>query len=189
MDSGKQDVDPTTPIADRSALPDGPRGAGSGDAAASPEAKPEPPAAPEAVAEQARASEAPTAAGTANAREADGAGDTDTIVEGPEDVRLREATTIEPDWQRATSARRIAIELKRVETEVRTILDAHHTRRKRKLMGTRRWRELEEDMIRWHYTNKMDQAALKRLSELIPRRHFLFQRLEFLAGTRVGWNT
>jgi len=129
------------------------------------------------------------ASARADVTEVEGAGDTDTIVESPEDLRLREATTIEPDWQRETSARRIAIELKRVESEVRKILDSHDTRRKRKLMGTRRWRELEEDMIRWHFSNRMDQSALKRLTELVPKRHFLFQRLHFLAGTRAGWNT
>jgi len=125
----------------------------------------------------------------ADAADDEGAGDTDSIVESPEDVKLREAATVEPNWQRETSAHRIAVELKRIETEVRAILDVQDSRRKRKLTGSRRWRELEEDMIRWHFTSRIDQSALKRLGELVPKRNFLFQRLHFLAGTRVGWNT
>ena len=88
-----------------------------------------------------------------------------------------------------TSVRRVVVELRRIELEVRTLLEDRDTKRKRKLGGTRRWRELEEDLISWSFTNRFDEATLDRLRELIVRRHYLFRHLRYLAGTRPIWNT
>lgn len=94
-----------------------------------------------------------------------------------------------PNWDRELSAHRIMIELRHVEDEVRRLLDARDTKRKRKLAGTRRWLELEEDILFWRHAGRIDEDTLSRLHELVTRRHYLFHRLKFLSGTRPGWNS
>lgn len=89
----------------------------------------------------------------------------------------------------ATSAHRIAVELKSIESEVRQLLVDHDPRRKRKLGGTRRWQELEEDVINWRFSSRFQDEVLTRLGELIVRRNHLFRRLHFLAGIRPTWNS
>ena len=57
-------------------------------------------------------------------------------------------------------------------------------KRKRKLSGTRRWLDLEEDVIAWRYAGRFDEDTLRRLQELIYRRHYLFRRLRYLTAAR-----
>jgi len=92
-------------------------------------------------------------------------------------------------WDQELSAQRIAGELRRIESEVRGILDVVDNKRKRKLAGTRRWTELEDDIIQWKFGGRMEEQALRNLHLLVMRRHFLFNRLRFLAGTRPTWNS
>jgi len=121
--------------------------------------------------------------------EAEGAGDTDSIQEGPEDLLTRDPSVTQPDWGNVTSAHRIAVELKRVEGRVRELLEGRDGRRKRRLTGTRRWLDLQEDIISWRGGNRIDDESLNTLEQLVARRQYLFRRLHFLAGTRSGWNT
>ena len=121
--------------------------------------------------------------------EKDDAGDADSITDEPEDVEEASAVTTIPNWDRETSVHRIAIELKRVEKEIRDLLEGRDGKRKRKLTGTRRWLDLEEDIISWQYSGRVDQETLAQIRRLITRRHYLFRRLHFVAGTRHGWNT
>jgi len=93
------------------------------------------------------------------------------------------------DWECEPSAHKVVVELKRVENEVRTLLENGDTRRKRKFGGTQRWHELEEDIIAWRYGGRFNEDALRRLQELVARRHFLFRRLSFRAGTRPVMNS
>lgn len=93
------------------------------------------------------------------------------------------------NWDRETSARKLIVELNRIEAEVREILETCDTRRKRKLGGTRRWHELEEDLIAWRYGHKIDDTLRRRLHELVAQRHHLFNRLRFIASTRPTWNS
>jgi hypothetical protein len=125
---------------------------------------------------------------TADTPEKDDAGDTDAIADEPEGS-AESVTTVPADLDDEVSPRRVAVELKRVEVEVRELLEGLDGRRKRKLTGTRRWRELEEDILSWHYSGRFDEETLGRLRRLIARRHYLFRRLQFLAGTRPVWNT
>jgi hypothetical protein len=94
-----------------------------------------------------------------------------------------------PDWDYETTSHRIVIELKRIESEVREILEGRDSKRKRKLGGSRRWLEFEEDIIAWRYTGRFDEPTLRHLQELVVKRHYLFRRLRFIAGTRQTWNT
>lgn len=112
-------------------------------------------------------------------------GDTDAISEG----ELEEVGEVSPALEPAALARKIAVELKHIETEVRSLVEAQDPRRKRKLSGTRRWLELEEDIINWRYSSRYDEPTLVRLQSLVARRHSLFRRLKYLAGTRPTWNT
>ncbi len=93
------------------------------------------------------------------------------------------------DWGSELSAHRIVVELKRIEAQVLEMLEGRDSKRKRKLSGTRRWNNLEEDLIAWHHTARFDKQTLARLRELITKRHYLFGRLRFLAGTRPTWNS
>ncbi len=93
------------------------------------------------------------------------------------------------DWATEVSPARIGSELRRIEAEVRQILDAHDLKRKRKMAGTRRWHELEEDIIAWRFSPRIDDALLVRLRDLVARRHHVFQRLRFIASTRPTWNS
>ncbi|UCE58376.1 MAG: hypothetical protein JSU63_13150 [Phycisphaerales bacterium] len=121
--------------------------------------------------------------------ESDDAGDADRIPDEVEPVHqaaeARKPTSLDEEM----SAHRIAVELKRVEAEVRDLLEGRDSKRKRKLSGTRRWRELQEDIIAWRYTGRLDEPSLVRLLELIARRDYLFRRLSYIAGTRPEWNT
>jgi len=95
----------------------------------------------------------------------------------------------ETDWSNEMSAKKIGGELRRIEEEIKRILEGRDPRRKRKFSGTRRWLELEEDILSWRYTDRFDEPALARLRCLVARRHHLFRRIRFLAGTRPTWNT
>ena len=104
------------------------------------------------------------------------------------------ATTAVPpeqtgDWEHELSAHRVAVELRRVESDIRGLLDERDPKRKRKLSGTSRWHELEDDILSWRFSGRFDESTLQRLQELIGRRHYLFNRLRFLASTRPTWNT
>ncbi len=92
-------------------------------------------------------------------------------------------------WDPVLSAHAIAVELKHIEGEVRRILDPVDDKRKRKLNGTRRWQELEDDIQSWRFGNRLPEPDLLRLRQLIDRRHSLFKRLSFLSGTRPTWNS
>ena len=122
------------------------------------------------------------------AHEKEDAGDTDSIPEDPETAADLEAATSR-EWDKEVSAHRVVIELKRVETEIRRLLESRDSKRKRKLTGTKRWLELEEDIVSWRFTSRFDEETLARVRQLIARRHHLFKRLCFLAGTRSAWNT
>ena len=93
------------------------------------------------------------------------------------------------DWCRERSTGALAVELKRIETEVRKLLNDRDAKRKRKLAGSRRWLELEEDLLSWQYSGRMDEESIKRLQRLVIRRNYLFNRLRFLASTRPTWNS
>lgn len=93
------------------------------------------------------------------------------------------------DWDELTSARPLVVELKGIEAEIRRLLGDRDPKRKRKLAGTRRWLELEDDVLTLRHTGRIDEATLDEVLRLIRRRHHLFRRLKFLAGTRPTWNT
>lgn len=93
------------------------------------------------------------------------------------------------DWEHELSAHRVAVELRRVESDLRAILEERDPKRKRKLSGTARWHELEDDILSWRFSGRFEETSLQRLQELIRRRHYLFNRLRFLASTRPTWNT
>lgn len=93
------------------------------------------------------------------------------------------------DWESELSARQVVVALKRIETEVRGLLEGVDGKRKRKLSGSRRWRELEEDLISWQHTSRIDNLVHKRLVALVARRDYLFRRLVFLSRTRQVWNS
>jgi len=99
------------------------------------------------------------------------------------------ATKPEPNWDRERNPLRIAFELKRIEAEVRSLLENRDPKRKRRLAGTRRWNELEEDIIAHRHTGRIDEPSLLRLSQLITRRHYLFRRLRFVSSTRPTLNS
>jgi len=115
--------------------------------------------------------------------------DTDAIAEEDRPAPLGQGKTENHNWSDEISAQKIALELKHIETEVRQRLEGRDTRRKRKLAGSRRWHELEEDIIAWRHSGKIDEPTLNRLHELVGKRHYLFRRLSFLAGTRPTWNS
>jgi len=93
------------------------------------------------------------------------------------------------DWENELSAHSVAVELRRIESELRTLLEERDPKRKRKLSGTARWHELEDDILSWRFSGRFDESTLQRLQELIGRRHYLFNRLRFLASTRPTWNS
>ena len=124
--------------------------------------------------------------------ESDDEGDADKISDEPEPAGDGTQPAPAPpvsDCERERSAHRIAVELKHAESEVRQLLEGRDSKRKRKLSGSRRWRELEEDVIQWRYSSRCDEDSLARLRELVARRNYLFQRLNFIAGTRSGGNS
>ncbi len=130
----------------------------------------------------------PTAEGPPAVGHKEDAGDTDSLADESEVEALSEERR-EIDSATETSYRRIIVELKRVENEVRCLLEDKDPRRKRKLTGTRRWLELEEDLLAWRFSDRFDEPTIQHLLRLVARRHALFRRLRFLAGTRPTWNT
>ena len=115
--------------------------------------------------------------------------DTGAIADDGKPAPLGQERSEHHNWTDEVSAQKIAVELKHIETEVRQRLEGRDPRRKRKLAGSRRWNELEEDIITWRHSGKIDEPTLNRLHELVGRRHYLFRRLSFLAGTRPTWNS
>lgn len=95
----------------------------------------------------------------------------------------------EIEWEEELSPQRLYLELKRIEDEVKELLEARDPVRKRKLGGTRRWRDLEDEIIAWKYGDRFDETTLRRVQGLIARRHHLYGRLRFLAATRPTWNS
>ena len=93
------------------------------------------------------------------------------------------------DLEAEMSAPTVAAELKRIETAVRSLLEDRDTRRKRRLGGSFRWFELEDDIRSWRFSGRFDEATLDRLTELIQQRHFLFNHLRFIGSTRPTWNS
>jgi len=93
------------------------------------------------------------------------------------------------DWENELSAHRVAVELRRIESDIRAIIEERDPKRKRKLSGTHRWHELQDDILSWRFSGRFDEETLRRLQVLIGRRHYLFHRLRFLASTRPTWNT
>ncbi len=93
------------------------------------------------------------------------------------------------DWQAEMSARRIAIELRKIETIIRELLQDRDLRRRRKLAGTYRWRELEDDLNELRTSRRVDPDTINEIQRLVYRRHFLFTQLRFAAATRPTWNT
>lgn len=92
-----------------------------------------------------------------------------------------------PDWSNERSGHRIAVELKHVESRVRQLLENNDTRRKRRLGGTRRWQELQEDILAWRFSGRPDEATLAELHALIAKRNHLYDRIVFLSTIRPGW--
>lgn len=90
---------------------------------------------------------------------------------------------------REFSTSRIAGELRRIEKEVRTLLEDRDPRRKRKLAGSVRWAELEEDILSWRFVGRINEDDLRQLQRLVSTRNYLFTRLRFLATTRPIWNS
>lgn len=123
---------------------------------------------------------------------ADSDSDTDAVVDAPSDSTSQSSDakpTREYDLEYEGSAHKVVVELKHVEQEVRQLLEDRDTRRKRKLSGTHRWRELEDDIRAWRSGGRFDETSLDRLCGLVNRRHYLFKRLRFLAATRPTWNS
>jgi hypothetical protein len=132
---------------------------------------------------------APAAEGVARVEaEHDDASDAGAMPSDEESKALEAATPELPNWDRELSAHRIVVELKRIEADVRGLLENRDTKRKRKLSGTRRWLDLEEDVIAWRYAGRFDEDTLRRLQELIHRRHYLFRRLRYLTAARPAGN-
>ena len=126
---------------------------------------------------------------TASGADQDDLGDAVSVTEEAEPEVVSAERPQQQQLAHELSAHRTAVELKRVEAEVRTLLDTCDSKRKRKLSGSRRWRELEEEILTWRYSGRVDDRTLARLQQLIARRHHLFQRLRYFSATRSGWNT
>ena len=93
------------------------------------------------------------------------------------------------DWEYELSAHNVAVELKHIEAQVRALLEDRDPKRKRKLSGTHRWQELEDDLLALQFTGRLDDDSIRRLRTLVSRRHHLFHHLRYLASTRPTWNT
>lgn len=81
------------------------------------------------------------------------------------------------------------VELRRIESDIRDMIQDRDPVRKRKFTGTSRWQELEDDLINWRFTGRFDENILRRVQELIGRRHYLFRHLGYLSSTRPVWNS
>ncbi len=135
------------------------------------------------------ASAAEAAARSAQAAEKDDTSDADSIPDDTSVTAEKAEDHEQIDWDNELSTHTIVVELKRIENEIRRLLNGRDQRRKRKLGGTRRWLDLEADILFWRHTSRIDEATLIRLQALTARRHHLFGRLRFLAGTRPVWNS
>lgn len=93
------------------------------------------------------------------------------------------------EWEHEFSGHKLAAELARIEAELKRILEDRDPKRKRKLGGPARLRELEEDIVAMKFAGRMDEDQLRNLSHLIIQYHFLFDQLRFVASTRSTWNT
>jgi len=93
------------------------------------------------------------------------------------------------DWEKELSSQRVAVQLRHIEEQVRAIIDSRDSKRKRKLTGTQRWRELEEDIISWQFSGRFEESQIQRVRELVVQRDHLFNHLRFLASTRPTWNS
>ena len=109
--------------------------------------------------------------------------------EGPElseeewRARSRARWDVEPEIQHISS------ELRAIEAEVRSLFEGRDPKRKRKFAGTRRWLELEEDVIALKYSGRFSEESLVTVQRLAVRRHYLYHRLRFLCSTRPTWNS
>ena len=121
--------------------------------------------------------------------ETEDAGDADGIPDEPAVAEVLAEPVADARLGHEVVAHGIAVQLKHVEVEVRELLEGRDSKRKRKLSGTQRWHELEEDIIAWRYSGRFDEASLIKLTALVARRHYLFRSLRFAAGTRPRWNT
>jgi|GEM_PF-2454627 len=92
-------------------------------------------------------------------------------------------------WDPGATSRDLAIELKRIEGRIRRLLEGVDIRGKRNLEGTRRWLELQDDLIAMRFTGAVDEATIQELLALCARRHQVFHRLNFMVATRPTWNT
>ncbi len=106
----------------------------------------------------------------------------------PQEVAAAGAAGYEP-WEPNDQARQVAVELRRVEMEIRELLENCDNKRKRKYEGTRRWLELMEDLVAMRYTGPADEATIAKVSALVARRMYLFNMLNFIVATRHRWNT
>lgn len=93
------------------------------------------------------------------------------------------------EWEPNASARKVALELKQIEEEIRRLLENCDNKRKRRYEGTRRWLELQEDILAMRFVGPADEATLNKVQALVAKRHHLFRRLNFIVGTRHRWNT
>lgn len=82
-----------------------------------------------------------------------------------------------------------SFELRRIETDIRDLLADRDPVRKRKFTGTAKWHELEDDLISWRFTGRFDEELLRRVQEMVSRRHYLFRHLRYLCSTRPVWNS
>lgn len=110
------------------------------------------------------------------------------LLTAPAEAAPASAAGYEP-WEPNDQARQVAVELRRVEMEIRELLENCDNKRKRKYEGTRRWLELMEDLVAMRYTGPADEATLARVSALVARRMYLFNMLNFIVATRHRWNT
>ena len=122
-------------------------------------------------------------------RSGDDVSDTGDFVDDATEEAASATDQQEIDWSNELSVKRIAVELRRIEKKVREILENKDSARKRKLAGTARWHELEDDLLSWYGTGRFSEADLNELHLLVSRRHFLFKRLMFLSNTRPVWNS
>ncbi len=98
-------------------------------------------------------------------------------------------SSVDPTHVVTKKAHSVAVELKTLELEVRRILESVDNKRKRKLGGTHRWNELEDDIASWRYSGRHDEQTLSQLRLLIHRRHYLFRELSNLASIRPVLNS
>jgi len=92
-------------------------------------------------------------------------------------------------WQQVASAHDLAVELRRVESCIRDLLAQGDIKRKRKYEGTRRWLELEEDILIMRFQGPAREETLREVLRLIAQRRRIFRRLNFLVSTRHCLNT